>query len=138
MTINNWCDLLNLVSSLMEPFFSIVFVSAFMGERFDKRRKKIAGLTVISQFIFVIFADRAAIFSVNKFLIAQSISFIGLCFTYRKKYDRIILAKIVDILSMLFLEDVVIYCGLCFSKTFKHFFSGNKIPSYWNSVGIFI
>ena len=26
MTINNWCDLLNLVSSLMEPFFSIVFV----------------------------------------------------------------------------------------------------------------
>ena len=52
MTINNWCDLLNLVSSLMEPFFSIVFVSAFMGERFDKRRKKIAGLTVISQFIF--------------------------------------------------------------------------------------
>ena len=109
MTINNWCDLLNLVSSLMEPFFSIVFVSAFMGERFDKRRKKIAGLTVISQFIFVIFADRAAIFSVNKFLIAQSISFIGLCFTYRKKYDRIILAKIVDILSMLFLEDVVSY-----------------------------
>lgn len=109
MTINNWCDLLNLVSSLMEPFFSIVFVSAFMGERFDKRRKKIAGLIVISQFIFVIFADRAAIFSVNKFLIAQSISFIGLCFTYRKKYDRIILAKIVDILSMLFLEDVVSY-----------------------------
>ncbi len=109
MTINNWCDLLNLVSSLMEPFFSIVFVSAFMGERFDKRRKKIAGLTVISQFIFVIFADRASIFSVNKFLIAQSISFIGLCFTYRKKYDRIILAKIVDILSMLFLEDVVSY-----------------------------
>ena len=52
MTINNWCDLLNLVSSLMEPFFSIVFVSAFMGERFDKRRKKIAGLTVMIEAIY--------------------------------------------------------------------------------------
>lgn len=31
--------LLNLVSSLMEPFFSIVFVSAFMGERFENERK---------------------------------------------------------------------------------------------------
>lgn len=45
--------LLNLVSSLMEPFFSIVFVSAFMGERFDKRKKDIAALTIIIQFIFV-------------------------------------------------------------------------------------
>ena len=44
--------LLNLVSSLMEPFFSIVFVSAFMGERFDKRKKDIAALTIIIQFIF--------------------------------------------------------------------------------------
>ena len=43
--------LLNLVSSLMEPFFSIVFVSAFMGERFDKRKKDIAVLTIIIQFI---------------------------------------------------------------------------------------
>lgn len=78
MTIGNWCDLLNLVSSLMEPFFSIIFVSAFIGERFDKRKKKIAALTVISQFIFVIFADRAAIFSVNKFFVAQTISLLGL------------------------------------------------------------
>ncbi|MBU5478031.1 GHKL domain-containing protein [Eubacterium sp. MSJ-13] len=109
MTIGNWCDLLNLVSSLMEPFFSIIFVSAFMGERFDKRKKKIAALTVISQFIFVIFADRAAIFSVNKFFVAQTISLLGLCLIYKRKYDRILLAKIVDILSMLFLEDVVSY-----------------------------
>lgn len=127
MTINNWCDLLNLVSSLMEPFFSIVFVSAFMGEWFDKRKKKIAGLTVISQFIFVIFADRAVIFSVNKFLIAQSISFIGLCFTYRKKYDRIILAKIVDMLSMVFLEHIISYImAFAFQKPLSIFFVETK------------
>ena len=31
--------LLNLVSSLMEPFFSIVFVSAFMGKGLINERK---------------------------------------------------------------------------------------------------
>ena len=61
--------LLNLVSSLMEPFFSIVFVSAFMGERFDKRKKDIAALTIIIQFIFCMFADKVAIFSILKFFI---------------------------------------------------------------------
>lgn len=107
MSIQIWCTLLNLVSSLMEPFFSIVFVSAFMGERFNKKQKKIFAMTVIIQFMFVLIADKVAVFSVIKFLTSQFINCTGLCLIYLKNYERIFLVKIIDMLSMVFFESVI-------------------------------
>lgn len=101
--------LLNLVSSLMEPFFSIVFVSAFMGERFDKRKKDIAVLTIIIQFIFCMFADKVAIFSILKFLICHLISLIGLWVIYLKNYDRVFFITIIDMVSIVFIDGITSY-----------------------------
>lgn len=109
MNISIWCDLLNLISSLLEPFFSIVFVSAFMGEKFDKRKNKIAAITIIIQFIFIIVVDKIVLFSILKFFAGQLISLCGLCFIYLRNYDRVCLVKIVDMLSIVFIESTLAY-----------------------------
>ena len=127
--------LLNLVSSLMEPFFSIVFVSAFMGERFDKRKKDIAALTIIIQFIFCMFADKVAIFSILKFLICHLISLTGLWVIYLKNYDRVFFITIIDMVSIVFIENIVAYAiAFVFQSPLKIILQGTR----YRVVGIIL
>lgn len=127
--------LLNLVSSLMEPFFSIVFVSAFMGERFDKRKKDIAALTIIIQFIFCMFADKVAIFSILKFLICHLISLTGLWVIYLKNYDRVFFITIIDMVSIVFIESIVAYAiAFVFQAPLKIILQGTR----YRVVGIIL